>query len=336
MHLRKGETVKKVFPWTIKQFPVGAVIMGNHPFPDQTDTIEKTLAYRQELEPIIPADSKFKPCMTCYLTDHTTPEEVVRGYREGVWCAVKLYMADQNGEGGTTGSHHGVKNLQSRYPVIAAMEKEQIPFLGHFEAVEDDVDEFDREIVSLERDLVPMLRAFPGLKVVFEHITDGRAADFVAQTEHQVRATVTCHHLMLNRNALFRGGMNPDHWCKPVVKRESHRRKVRQYVTSGNRRFGAGTDSAPHDEVAKSQPCGCPAGMLTEPIASELYTTIFDEDGRLEHLENFLAVNFLDWYRVQPSPETMTMERKPSTGPQKVGEFRVFGKGMELSWTRAA
>lgn len=276
---------------------------------------------------------QFTPRMTCYLTDHTTPEEVVRGFREGVWHAVKLYMADQNGQGGTTGSAHGVRDLRGRYPVFAAMENHSIPLLGHFEAVEREVDEFDREIVSVERDLQPLLKAFPGLPVVFEHLTDGRAAEFVAETEHYVRATVTAHHLMLNRNDLFWGGMQPLHWCKPVAKREVHRQKVRHYVTSGNIRFGAGTDSAPHDELAKVRCCGCAAGVFTAPHAVELYTTVFDEDDALEHLGGFLSQNFLNLYEMTVSEEIMTIERTPLIVPEMVGKVRVFKGGEELPWT---
>jgi dihydroorotase len=315
--------------------------------PDPITTVEQAIAYRDRINEVrneffmnrVPfigsGEDQFTPCMTCYLTDHTDPAEVVRGFKEGVWRAVKLYMADQNGQGGTTGSAHGVRNLRGCYPVFEAMQEHGIPLLGHFEAVERDVDEFDREIVSVERDLQPLLSTFPGLKVVFEHITDYRAADFVAQTEHYVRATVTAHHLMLNRNDLFWGGMNPLNWCKPVAKREEHRRAIRWYVTSGNARFGAGTDSAPHDESAKARCCGCAAGIFTAPHAVELYATIFDEDNALQHLGSFLSVNFLDLYGMEVSGETMTLFREPSTVPEKVGNVHVFMGGKELPWRLA-
>ena len=270
--------------------------MGNHPYPDETSTIEKTIAYRKEIDALLPTGSDFIPCMTCYLTDYINPEEVVRGFKEGVWRAVKLYMADQKGQGGTTGSQHGVKNLLGRYPVFAAMEKYQIPLLGHFEAVEEEIDEFDREIVSVERDLLPLLKLFPGLPVVFEHITDGRAAEFVAESSHRLYATVTAHHLMHNRNAMFWGVMSPLNYCRPVFKDELSRLKVRKYVTSGNRRFGDGTDSAPHPEDSKCRSCGCAAGIFTAPHAVELYTTVFDQDNALEHLGPFLSQNFLFFY----------------------------------------
>lgn len=241
-------------------------------------------------------------------------------------------MADQNGKGGTTGSAHGVRNLIGRYPVFEAMQEHKIPLLGHFEAVERGVDEFDRAIVSVERDLKPLLEAFPELRVVFEHITDGRAADFVAESPREIYATVTAHHLMLNRNDMFWGGMNPVHYCKPVPKRETHRAKVRQYVTSGNRYFGAGTDSAPHDVSAKSRCCGCAAGIFTAPLAVELYTTVFDEDGALDHLGSFLSENFLHLYGLNPSTETMTIERAPLAVPERVGGVPVFKGGSEIPW----
>jgi dihydroorotase len=271
--------------------------------------------------------------MTCYLTDDTSPAEVVRGFEMGAWCGVKLYMVDQYGHGGTTGSQHGVRNLLGRYRLFEEMEKHGIPLLGHFEAVEQDVDEFDREIVSLERDLKPLLKTFPQLIVVFEHLTDGRVADFVAEMSwlHSLYATVTAHHLMLSRNALFVDGMNPANYCKPVLKREEHRLRVRKYVTSGHTHFGGGTDSAPHSVEKKSQCYGCAAGIFTAPAAVEMYTTIFDEDDALEHLGSFLSKNFLHIYGVEVSGENVIIERSPSVVPQTPG-IQVFLGGKELPW----
>ena len=347
LHIRKGEMMEIVLPHTIRQQATGAVIMGNLGHPDQTSTIERALTYRQQinevLDPLIYKDDevptlgvepRFMPRMTCYLTDDITPEEVVRGFDIGAWCAVKLYMADQNGQGGTTGSQHGVRNLLRRYNVFAAMEENSIPLLGHFEAVERRVDEFDREFVSFERDLLPIIECFPKLPVVFEHITDGRVADFVARsTGYNLQATVTAHHLMINRNAMFENGMNPGHYCKPVPKREEHRLRVRKHVTSGNPRFGAGTDSAPHDESKKSHCYGCAAGIFTAPMAVEMYTTVFDEDDALGHLGPFLSENFLGVYGMKPSSEMMTIERAPLLVPQKAGTVQVFRGGTELPWS---
>ncbi len=331
LHVRDGEVLTTVLPCTLNQRATGAVIMGNLKHPDETSSIEKARAYRQRILSALPADSNFKPRMTLYLTDSISPEEVVRGFEEDIWCAVKLYMADQNGQGGTTGSQHGVRDLKGRYSVFKAMERKGIPLLGHFEAVEEEVDEFDREIVSVERDLKPILKAFPGLSVVFEHITDGRAAEFVAEADYNIHATVTAHHLMINRNAMFWGGMNPIHYCKPVPKREKHRLKVRKYVTSGFRRFGAGTDSAPHDEAAKSHCRGCAAGIFTALTAVELYATVFKEDNALDHLGPFLSENFLGLYGMEVSKEMMTIARRSHAIPQKVGSVQVFRGGTELS-----
>lgn len=343
LHIRDGEMMKTVLPCTLNQRATGAIIMPN--LVDPISSIEKARAYRQRIDFVRndavflsqTTNKNFLPCMTLYLTDHISPEEVVQGFREGAWVAVKLYMANQKGQGGTTGSAHGVRNLLGRYPVFEAMEKHKIPLLGHFEAVEEDVDEFDREIVSVERDLKPILKSFPGLPVVFEHLTDGRAADFVAGygccDEHAMLfATVTTHHLMINRNAMFWGGMNPGHYCKPVPKRESHRQRVRKYVTEGHRRFGAGTDSAPHDEQMKSRCHGCAAGIFTAPAAVEMYATVFDEDNALEHLGPFLSENFVGIYGMNASTETITIERAAFIVPQKVGGVQVFKGGKELPW----
>ncbi len=330
IHVREGEMLKQVLPFTLRQKTIGAVIMPNLKNP--ITTIKKAQAYRKTILNLLPPNSDFAPCMTLYLTDQTDPEEVVRGFQEGFWQAVKLYMANQKGEGGTTGSHSGVRNLLGRYKVFAAMEKAGIPLLGHFEAVEDDVDEFDREIVSLDRDLIPLLKAFPKLPIVFEHITDGRVADFVAEAIHNLYATVTAHHLMINRNAMFSGGMNPVNYCKPVPKRESHRLRVREHVTSGNTRFGAGTDSAPHDIEAKSRCCGCAAGIFTAPIAVELYTQVFAEDNALQHLGPFLSENFLHLYGVPVSEEMMVIRREDHVVPDMVSSIPVFMGGKTLQW----
>jgi dihydroorotase len=335
--------MQNVLPYTVNQGATGAVIMPN--LHDPITTIEKAKNYKvrikQALASAVYIGGKwsrangrpdFEPYMTLYLTDDTTPEEVVLGFKEGAWCAVKLYMADQKGQGGTTGSQHGVRNLLGRYKVFEAMEKHHIPLLGHFEAVEDDVDEFDREIVSCDRDLDPILRTFPELQIVFEHITDSRVGELVADGIHHLWATVTAHHLMLNRNAMFRGGMNPGHYCKPVPKREAHRSRIRKWVTQGYSRFGAGTDSAPHDETAKSRCYGCAAGIFTAPHAVELYTTVFDEDGMLHNLEAFLSRNLLGLYGVEASHQTMTIMRSLWTVREKVGSVQVFMGGQTLPW----
>jgi dihydroorotase len=344
LHVRDDLMLKVVLPWTLNQCATGAVIMPNL-FPNPVCSVKEALAYKSRIEHVInrevfkgrTSNRDFIPIMTCYLTDTTSPEEVVRGYEEGAWRAVKLYMANQNGEGGTTGSHAGVRNLLGCYPVFEVMEKYGIPLLGHFEAVEENVDEFDRETISIYRDLEPLLAKFPSLKVVVEHITTQEAADFVAMIApsigyKHVYATVTPHHLMINRNVMFWGGMNPVNYCKPVPKREEHRLAVRKYVTSGHPNFGAGTDSAPHDQTSKAKCCGCAAGIFTAPHAVELYTTVFDEDNALQHLGAFLSQNFVEIYGMKVSTETITIERRTLVVPQKVGGIQVFKGGSELPW----
>ncbi|MBP9836574.1 MAG: dihydroorotase [Candidatus Pacebacteria bacterium] len=331
LHLREWEMLRQVLPCTLRQQATGAVIMPN--LTDPITTIEKAQAYKKAILDLSPPDSGFVPCLTLYLTDQTDPEEVVRGFQMGAWRAVKLYMTSQAGQGGTTGSAHGVRDLFGRYKVLEVMEKHGIPLLGHFEAVEAEVDEFDREVVSLCRDLIPLLKAFPNLPVVFEHVTDSRVADLVASGEYEnLYATVTAHHLLLNRNDMFSGGMTPLHYCKPVPKREEHRQVIRQYVTSGHWRFGAGTDSAPHDVSRKSRCVGCAAGIFTAPIAVELYATVFDEDNALQHLGAFLSKNFLSIYGMKVSKEMMLLQRQDCEIPEGIGNIRVFRGGTKLPW----
>jgi dihydroorotase len=339
LHIRDGigkfDMMYAVLPCTLAQRPTGAVIMGNLAAPDHTYSIDNALAYILRIKKLLIPKDDFKIVMTCYLTDDVTPYEVVRGYELGVWRAVKLYMAKQDGSGGTTNSGHGVKNLIGRYPIFEAMEKHGIPLLGHFEAVEDDVDEFDREVVSLERDLSPIREEFPQLQIVVEHVTDGRMADYVAETSNTY-ATVTAHHLIENRNALFRGGLNPLHYCKPVLKEEAHRLKVRDYVTFGNSKFGAGTDSAPHPHDKKARVLGCNAGVFTAPCAVELYTMVFAQDGMLDNLGDFMSRNFIDLYGMQVSSETMTIEEVSCEVPRMVGDIHVYMGGSTLPWRLVA
>ncbi len=332
LHLRDGKTMERVLPCTLNQGVTGAIIMPN--LPDPVSTIDRAKAYRDRITDILPEDSDFEPCMTCYLTDETPPEEVVQGFKEGTWKAVKLYLTDQKGKGGTTGSVHGVSNLPGRYPVFEEMEKSQIPLLGHYEAVEEEVDEFEREIRAIEQYLLPILERFPGLPVVVEHITDGRTADFIADWDHPggLFGTVTPHHMILNRNAMFRGGMNPGYYCKPVPKSEEHRQKVREYVTSGHPRFGAGTDSAPHHQDAKSKCYGSAAGIFCEPVAIGLYAEIFEADNALDHLSPFLAKNFLHIYGMEVSQERVTLVRDPHKIPETIGGIPVFYGGYSEEW----
>ncbi|MCC2630530.1 MAG: dihydroorotase [Candidatus Paceibacter sp.] len=345
LHIRdgvnEGDMMYTVLPYTLRQRPTGAVLMGNLEHPYETSTIEKTQAYARRVRSLIPAGCDFDPLFTCYMTDDISPQEVVAGYKQNVWGAVKLYLADKKGKGGTTNSQHGVRDLVGRYPVLESMAEHDIPFLTHCEAPDADVDEFDREIVGLERYIKPALKAVPGLRVVIEHVGDGRVADFVAGTGYNVRATVTIQGMKLNRNALFQGGLCPGHWYKPVAKREEHRLKVRQHVMSGNPRFGAGTDSAPHREGTKTRYLGCNAGIFTAFAAVEEYTQMFDEDNALEHLGNFMSVNFVDWYGRKVSEEMMTLKRLITNIPERIcssltsersTDIVVFRGGQTVLW----
>ena len=328
-HLRRDQMLTTVLPYTLR-WCAGAVAMGNLGQEFETSTIARAIAYREQILAQIPPGRDFKLAMTCYLTDRINAEEVVRGYEEGVWDAVKLMFA---GPDGTTGAKNGVQDLLGRYPIFAAMEKAGIPLLGHWETVLPDIDLFDREIRSIECDLAPIVKAFPGLRIVVEHITDGRSADFVIAAGDNVFATVTPHHLLVNRNFMFdRGLMCPVNYCKPVPKREWHRQHICEIVTSGHPRFGDGTDSAPHDEAAKSRPCGCDAGIFL-PKAVEMYATVFDQHHALERLEAFLSTNFLDLYRAEPSTETITLERTPCRVPEKIGNIPVFMGGRAFPWS---
>lgn len=336
LHLRDGDMMADVLPCTLSQRATGALVMPNL-IPDPVITVDRAFAYRQRIRSLLPPGSDFEPVMTCYLTDHTTPQMVEDGFRQGVWRAAKLYMADKNGQGGTTGSAHGVRDLIGLYPVFRKMQEIGMPLLGHFEAVEPDVDEFDREKDSLERDLKPLRREFPELIIVAEHVTTAELADFVDAAPGPTFATLTPQHIRHNRNKLFAGGMNPIAWCKPVLKRSRHMERVRGYATQGHQRFGAGTDSAPHVEAKKAVCCGCAAGVFSAPLAAELYLMTFLEDGRAENLERFMSENLLrEVYGVEPSEERMTFVRRERVVPERVGSVRVFAGGETLPWTLLA
>jgi dihydroorotase len=328
------EVLELVLPCTLRQQACAGVIMGNH-LHKETSSIEKTLPRIAETHACIKKhgyEGKFKPVFTCYITDRLLREELVKGFDGGTWKAAKLFLADKKGEGGTTHSQAAVRDLPGRYPIFEVMEKIGMPLLGHWEAAEEDVDEFDREKISIERDLAPIRRRFPNLPIVVEHLTTKDGGDFVDESGPNTYATVTPQHVIYNRNALFKGGLCPKHWCKPVLKREHHRLAVRRYITSGHPRFGAGTDSAPHDEANKALPCGCSAGIFSAPNAVELYTTVFDEDDALDKLEGFLSTNFVHIYGLKPSDEYMTIERKPFLVPQKIGNVIVLKGGETLPW----
>jgi dihydroorotase len=264
--------------------------------------------------------------MTCYLTDDSNPDEIARGFEEGVWIAAKLYPA-----GATTNSASGVTATPNIYPTLARMEEVGMVLCVHGEVTDPSVDVFDREAVFIERVLEPVTRDFPGLRIVFEHITTAEAVRFVETAGPNVGATITPQHLVMNRNAIFTGGLRPHAYCLPVAKREQHRIEVRRAATSGSTKFFLGTDSAPHAREAKENACGC-AGIFNAPFALESYATVFDEDGALERFEAFASINGPRFYGRPVNEETVTLERAETDVPDELDGLVPFHAGETLGW----
>ena len=325
VHLRDGEMLKLVAPYTARQF-ARAIVMPNLASP--VTTVEQAAAYRDRI--IAAAGTGFTPLMTCYLTDRADPDELARGHDNGVWIAAKLYPA-----GATTNSDSGVTEIGKIRPALERMEKIGMPLLVHGEVTDRDVDTFDREAVFIDRVLASLVRDMPGLKIVFEHITTSDAADFVAAAPNNVAATITPQHMMLNRNALFDGGLRPHAYCLPVVKREAHRLAVRAAATSGSKKFFLGTDTAPHRVEAKEASCGC-AGLFTAPYALEAYAQMFDEDGAIVRFEAFASLNGPSFYGLPVNEEQITLERGEQPVEARIGEGELalvpFGAGSRFNW----
>lgn len=309
LHLRDGEGLKAVLPDTAKQF-ARAIVMPNLRPP--VTTAEAALAYYQRIKQALPAGMVFEPLMTLYLTDNTPASEIAAARQSGVVHAVKLYPA-----GATTNSDSGVTSLQKCAGALAEMEKQRMPLLIHGEVTDGDVDVFDREKVFIERHLQPLLKDFPGLKVVFEHITTQDAAEFVAAGPANLAATITAHHLLMNRNAMFTGGIRPHHYCLPVLKRETHRAALVKAATSGSPKFFLGTDSAPHPKSAKEASCGC-AGMYTAHAAIELYAEAFEEAGALDKLEGFASFYGPDFYQLPRNTTQVTLHKQSWLVPESI------------------
>ena len=324
VHLRDGDMLTRVARYTARQF-ARAIVMPNLVPP--VTSVKAAAAYRDR---ILAAAPGLTPLMTCYLTDEADPAELERGHAEGVWVAAKLYPA-----GATTNSASGVTDVRNIRPALEAMERIGMPLLVHGEVTDPQVDVFDREAVFIDRVLQPLLRDMPALKVVFEHITTADAADFVRDAGPNVAATVTPQHLVINRNALFAGGLRPHMYCLPVAKREKHRLAVRKAATSGSRKFFLGTDSAPHTREAKEAACGC-AGIFNAPFALESYAQVFEEEGALEHLEAFASMNGPRFYGLPLNEGTVTLERAETPVPETVGGLVPFHAGETLRWRLAA
>ena len=280
LHLRDGAALAAVLPHTAERF-ARAIVMPNLKPP--VTTVAEAEAYRGRIIAALPPHLTFEPLMTIYLTGSTTPDEIRRARQSGFVHAVKLYPA-----GATTNSEAGVGALASIYPILEAMQEVDLPLLVHGEVTDARVDVFDRERVFLETELTAIVAKFPALRVVFEHITTREAADFVESARPGVAATITAHHLLMNRNDMFTGGIRPHHYCLPVLKREQHRQRLVEAATSGNARFFVGTDSAPHAKHTKENACGC-AGMYTAFAATELYAEVFDAADALDKLQGFMS-----------------------------------------------
>ena len=321
VHLRDGEMLTTVAPFTARQF-ARAIVMPNLAPP--ITTAAAASAYRDRI--IEAAGPGFIPLMTCYLTDSISPDEVEKGHANAVWVAAKLYPA-----GATTNSASGVTDIRKIYPVLERMERIGMILCVHGEVTDPDVDVFDREAVFIERVLENVVRDFPALKIVFEHITTAEATQFVEGSGSNIGATVTPQHLIINRNALFAGGLRPHAYCLPVAKREQHRLTVRKAATSGSANFFLGTDSAPHSREAKESSCGC-AGIFNAPYALETYAQIFEEEGALDNFEAFASLNGPHFYGLPVNDETVTLEKVDQPVPEEVDGLVPFHAGETLRW----
>ncbi|HJT08780.1 MAG TPA: dihydroorotase [Stellaceae bacterium] len=330
LHLRDGAMMAAVLPSTARQF-ARAIVMPNLVPP--VTTVAAAEAYRARILKALPAGAAFTPLMTAYLSDDSDPREIERGHSAGVFTAAKLYPAHA-----TTHSAHGVTDIGKIAPVLERMAGIGMPLLVHGEVTDPAVDVFDREAVFIERVLKPLTQRLPALKIVLEHITTREAADFVAGAGRNLAATITAHHLVINRNALFAGGLRPHMYCLPVAKRETHRLALRRAAVSGNAKFFLGTDSAPHPVHDKERDCGC-AGIFSAPVALEIYAQVFDEENALDRLEAFASLNGARFYGLKPNEERITLQRRPWTVPIEVataaGPVRPFRAGETLLWQLA-
>jgi dihydroorotase len=309
LHLRDGALLAAVLPDTARQF-ARAIVMPNLKPP--VTTVAQARAYRERIAAALPKGARFEPLMTLYLTDMTKPQEIAAAKASGIVHAVKYYPA-----GATTHSENGVTDLTRTYPVLAEMEKHDLPLLLHGEVTDATVDVFDREAVFIERHLAPLARAFPKLRLVLEHVTTREGVAFVEQAGSHIAATITAHHLLLNRNDMFAGGIRPHAYCLPVLKREEHRLALVRAATGGNPKYFLGTDSAPHGKRTKETACGC-AGVYTAHSAIELYAEVFEIVGALDRLEAFASYHGADFYRLPRNTGKVTLVREPWTVPHEL------------------
>jgi dihydroorotase len=327
VHLRDGAALGAVAGFTARQFGRAIVMPNLRP---AVTTAASARAYRERIMAALPGHTRFEPLLTLYLTDSTPPEEIDRARATGFVHGVKLYPA-----GATTHSDAGVTRIEAVYRVLARMEEIGMPLQVHGESPHPDVDVFDRETHFIDTVLQPLLERFPGLKVVFEHITTARAVEFVAQARAGVAATITPQHLLHNRNAIFAGGIRPHYYCLPILKRERDRLALLGAATGGNPRFFLGTDSAPHERASKENACGC-AGMFTAHAAIELYAEAFESAGRLDRLEPFAAHFGADFYGLPRHGETITLVKEswvpPATYDFGAGTLVPYRAGEPIAW----
>lgn len=329
LHLRDGDMLRAVAPETARHF-ARAIIMPNLVPP--VVTAADALAYRDRIMSALPDGSGFTPLMTLYLTEQTDPDDLARAHKDGIITAVKLYPA-----GATTNSASGVRDFDKVRPVLERMAEIGCPLCVHGEVTESDIDIFDREAVFIDRVLDPIRRATPGLRVVMEHITTSDGVDYVKSAPADLGATITTHHLIINRNHILVGGIKPHYYCLPVAKRESHRLALRAAATSGDARFFLGTDSAPHVDALKEHACGC-AGCFTATNTMSILAHVFEEEGALDRLEGFTSINGPTYYRLPVNEDRITLTKgaAPVTYPAKIdggdGPVTVFDPGFPLYW----
>jgi len=327
LHLRDGDMLRAVLPETARHF-ARAIIMPNLVPPVLTGS--DAAAYRSRILAALPDDMSFEPLMTLYLTETTDPKDVVQAAKSGLISAVKLYPA-----GATTNSDAGVRDFDKVRPVLEAMAEISLPLCVHGEVTDPKVDIFDREAVFIERILEPLRRATPELKVVMEHITTQDAVSYIGETEKNLAATITAHHLVINRNHILAGGIRPHYYCLPVAKREHHRRALLAAATSGDARYFLGTDSAPHTDAAKLQACGC-AGCFTATNCMSILAEVFEAENALNTLEKFTSLNGPAFYKLPANSETLTLIKKNAAYPAFIetpdGPVTVFDPGFKLNW----
>ncbi len=327
VHLRDGNALRVVVAHTAAQF-ARAIVMPNLNPPIVTTRLAE--AYRKRIMSVVPSGSSFAPLMTLYLTDKTRADEIRRAKQSGCVFAVKYYPA-----GATTNAESGVTDVGKCHAVLEAMAEEGLPLLIHGEITDPAIDVFDREKTFIERELIALVERYPTLRIVLEHITTSHAADFVLSAPPNVGATITAHHLLLNRNAIFQGGIRPHHYCLPVLKREEHRQALLKAATSANPKFFVGTDSAPHERSTKESDCGC-AGVYTAHAAIEFYAEVFNAAGALDRLEGFASHHGADFYGLPRNTNHITLEksewRVPESFPYDAGQLVPLRAGASVAW----